>query len=356
MKTSKTILLIVALCAAGVLALYAVADKSSIKRVDFKRTIISPLKEKLFDFAVDQNSYIAGHSGEEFYLANRGELTITRVSLNGKRLDTIAIHAGKEKLIQPIARIDSPFFFIKDGSSSTLLQGKLGDSLTARKVEAMNVPFIDLVTITSTSFVLRSINAKNENTLLKYNRINSFITPGDDILTNQEEGIFSTAGALHYSRKTGMIVYVYYYRNSFVLSDTLMRRYVIGMTVDTTRIANLKPMQLSENKFTLASPASVVNPISAIYDQYLLVGSLTMGQGESEKLFSRATAIDVYRLPEARYMTSFYVPDHENEKLQSFSIIKNSMLCLYDHHAVLYFIDTEHFETLYSQASKVHVK
>jgi len=61
-----------------------------------------------------------------------------------------------------------------------------------------------------------------------------------NLLQKQIDGFFDTDGMMHYDSKLQKLVYIYYYRNQFLVADKNGNLKYRGNTIDTTSKAQLK--------------------------------------------------------------------------------------------------------------------
>lgn len=147
---------------------------------------------------------------------------------------------------------------------------------------------------------------------------NSIVKRGN-FLEKQLDGIFDTEGTLQYSKELKLFVYTYYYRNQFIVADSLLNVKFRGNTIDTTTMADLKIVKIKRTGDTkLAKPPETVNKNTSVYGSLLFVNSGLMGRFETKKVWDQASIIDVYDIVKNEYVTSFYIYDIHQEKMQAF--------------------------------------
>jgi len=141
----------------------------------------------------------------------------------------------------------------------------------------------------------------------------------DGFLEKQLDGIFDTEGTLQYSRDKGIFVYTYYYRNQFIVADSLLRVRYRGHTIDTTTVADLDIVRIAKTGDTkLARPPLTVNKSTSVHRNLLFVHSGLMGRYETREVWEQASIVDVYDLITGEYVTSFYIYDAHLEKMRAF--------------------------------------
>lgn len=191
--------------------------------------------------------------------------------------------------------------------------------------------FSSIQPIDTTSFIFRNNSGKGSaNILGKYNtQMAPSIVYSARLLQEQFNGIFDTDGSLLYDKRTGKLVYVYYYRNEFFTADqntVLLKR---GHTIDTISKAKIKVASLREGtRQKMAAPPLLVNAKSALKNNLLFVESKIQGRNENQKTWKYASIIDVYDVEKNSYVLSFPVFVGNEDKLKSFLVTQSHFYAL----------------------------
>lgn len=314
--------------------LYLQMQQSQIKPY-FKRSFIQPHLHSSDTFAVQKTSYIAGISDTSIIIGTRGNDPAEVINLRTGKRKSLSFSNSITKENE-ILEIDSKFIYSMNREIPSIGYRSLKDSCL--HLLPTPVPFIQCVPITPSSYALRTINAAGENTIVKFNP-KGVQTGDDNILTKQKEGLYSTAGRLHYSITLHRIVYLYHFRNEYIQYDTNLMVISKANTIDSNRYAKVKAISTAPGRFTLASPSSVVNRLSAVFQNYLFVCSNVQGIGESDDEFKTRSTIDVYDLSTTSYISSFYIRNYKNQRLNSFGVNRNRWVGMYEGIAIVHFID-----------------
>jgi hypothetical protein len=139
------------------------------------------------------------------------------------------------------------------------------------------------------------------------------------VLVRQVDGIFCTDGSINYSPTLDAFVYVYFYRNEYLGLDTNLNLVFRGKTIDTTSVAKIKVTRLHD-RITMSAPPLVVNRISQVAGDELFVCSEHRATNEFESHWKELSVIDVYNIRDQSYKYSFYVPDFDNHRMESFLV------------------------------------
>lgn len=173
---------------------------------------------------------------------------------------------------------------------------------------------------------LRVIGSKTHENVLATIAYTDSLHLNYTMLEKQIDGIFDTDGMLLYNAQLDKILYTYYYRNEFIITNDSLNSYSIGHTIDTTTQAQIKLAKIDSKKITtLAKQPVIVNKKTATYGNYLFVNAALIGKFEPKDMWKQASIIDVYDLVKNTYAFSFYIYDKGGEKMSEF-IISNDLV------------------------------
>jgi hypothetical protein len=291
-----------------VLVLFALTEDNSIQ-YDFVRVFQPALmsEDKVLDLGYT-SYYIAGSTTDKIYFGN--ELAPLHMIVCNKDLtDTAHIRLSFEnsenlkfKALQ--VKVDSPYFFVSEGTQPYLLRGELSD-WKAKRFMYDSAYFSAAVPVSPTSIVLRARSAKTQEDVLgKETAHGVTLFPG--LLEKQIDGVFCVDGMLHFNKTLQQVVYVYYYRNQYVVMDTSLQVRYRGNTIDPITRAQIKVDSFKSDglrNYTMSAPPAPVNINSCVWDDWLLVNSAIRAKNESQKY----PVIDAYNLKNGTYQFSFYV-------------------------------------------------
>ncbi len=278
-----------------------------------------PVRDEIaFDLGVN-SYYFAGIADGQVYLGNvTAPLILTTVDTALTTKKAIKIqpdHTGH--LFRSIqTKVKSPYFYMYDGSVPVIYRGHLGDSL-ARTVSFEDAYFSQLEVIDSVNFAIRTQSAgTNEHVLGKLSLEDTpKVVLNHGLLEKQVDGVFDTDGQLLRDDMTGELLYIYFYRNQFLVMDSnlhLLRRL---HTIDTISRAQVQVRSLSDGRHQMGAPPMQVNKRSAVHDWVLFNESSLMGKYESREMWNRVAVIDMYRTDRQEYLGSFYVPNRGGHKI-----------------------------------------
>lgn len=285
--------------------------------------------------------YFAGFANKRIYLGNYQYPTyILSVDqkLSHKKLEKIHFDPTKIPFHLITISIQNPYFYLSDGGVPAVLRGDLKNWTITKEFKGLPY-FTRAVPIDGIRLAFRSNNSKklanvlgvyNSDSIpkIKYNR---------ELLQRQIDGIFDTDGTLLYSEGEKKIVYLYYYRNEFVVANKTGKLVNRGHTIDTISRAQLKVSSLNDGKqFAMSSPSFVVNANAAVFKNLLFVQSTVKGRYENDKLWERSFIIDVYNLKSNTYVLSFPLYHTSSNVLNSLEITDTHLYAIIGNDLVVY--------------------
>jgi len=165
------------------------------------------------------------------------------------------------------------------------------------------------------------------------------------LLQKQIDGFFDTDGMMQYDDQLQKFIYVYYYRNQFIVANKNLQLNYRGNTIDTTTHANLKVAYIKKTRQRkIASLPSTVNQLIAVSGNLLFVNSKIIGRYESKKMWKEASIVDVYNIQNNTYLSSFYIYNSKKAKIQSILISGNNLYAVIGHHIHKYRLGKDFFK------------
>ena len=328
--------------------LYLISQRHNSVGSGFTRNFQFHMFTDVRKINLEKNVYgISGTASKNFYLVdNNVPLYGIRMSddLTDSQHFKIRIDSGiKIPLTGTQLKIDSPFVFICSGTLPAIFQGEFPHPF-AHLISGTLPYFTILTSFNHRSFALRVLESKrNQYILAKTNPKET--TYASDILIKQVDGIFCTDGMLIYNKDESRILYVYYYRNQYLLLDTNLHLIHQGKTIDTISMAKIKvAFDGKTESMTLASPPLVVNGNSASWKNWLFIQSPRSAENEKLENLKANSVIDVYDLLKGTYIFSFYLSNPFSKKLKEFTVMDNRLIALYDEWLYSYELNTAYFK------------
>ncbi|SHH16549.1 MauE/DoxX family redox-associated membrane protein [Flavobacterium johnsoniae] len=348
----KAIFGTIAVCIVMVVILFLSSEKVMYYDNPFIRRYPQHAAEFKKKINLGYNSfYIAGESAGRIYLANYdypSYLQSYNALLSDKKEEKILMDPKKIPFKMITTKIQSPYFYLTDGSVPIVLRGDLKNWKVDKELKGS--PYFTIAEpLDSTTVAVRSNSSKNMQNILgvfdqytvpkaKFNRT---------LLQKQVDGIFDTDGVLLYSDISEKIAYVHRYRNEFIIADKkggLIRR---SHTIDTISNVKMKVSKLKEGKrYAMSTPSYVVNENAALSGNLLFINSKVKGRYESEKLWETCFIIDVYDIERNAYVLSFPVFHTASKQLRSIAVNGKYLYAVIGTDLVLYELKSKLFNKL----------
>lgn len=222
-----------------------------------------------------------------------------------------------------------PYFYLADGKMPVVYRGVVGE-WTATIWTENTAYFNAFEPMDVNNAVFRAISSTNhEHILGMFKVFDSTAVKVNPLLDKQSDGIFDTAGILSYNAENSKILYTYLYKNEYLVIGNDLESKVIHHTIDTTTQVRIKT---SYNKSTgqrkMASPGWTVNNRAETFSNYLFINSALMGKFELQKMWKKATVIDVYNFNQGSYEFSFYLTNIMNTKMSDFKVTDDKIYAL----------------------------
>ncbi|HUH46751.1 MAG TPA: MauE/DoxX family redox-associated membrane protein, partial [Arenibacter sp.] len=279
--------------------------------------------------------YLAGAGDGKIYLGNTtAPLHLVAVDTTLKDTQHIRIKLDKKDLpfLAVKVQVRPPHFYVTDGTVPSIFQGSTTDWHATMVRDTL--PYFSLVEpLGNKNFALRTRDhVLKENVLGRLILTDSVgFTIDPDLLVEQGEGVFSTDGQMVYNKHLKELIFIHYYRNEYIIMDSLLRLRRRSRTIDTISRAKIDVVHIaSQNSNTLGAPPLLVNKMVATAGPYLLVNSSVMGKFESKVMWQEAAIVDVYNLEKDTYEFSFYLHHKKEHKPKQFLVYGKTLISLLD--------------------------
>lgn len=335
-----------------VIALYMLSEEKIHRNNSFLRRYPPHPVTLIKGVNIKYNSYyIAGMSGDRIFLGNTSApthvISIDTMLTDIKTFKLQLDNSQKITFYSPQLRIHDSNFFLIDGDVPVIFKGNISDWKAQLYWKGNGNTFSQVESVSPTQFVFRSLDKiSNQNVIGRIDLKNpDTLKTSDKLLQKQIDGIFDTDGMLRYNPELDRLVYVYFYRNEFLIADTNLKLDYRGHTIDSIKKASIKIVSKNSGQVTtLAERPIIVNQHSCSSGKYLFIKSDRLGRFEPEEMLKDASIIDVYDLEKQTYKFSFYLYDYKTEKIRSFQIYKNILIGLSEHYLVLYRLQPLNFD------------
>lgn len=327
--------------ATGIMFLLFIKSESTMK---FDNSFIRRFAggtEKIHEKNLHYNSfYFAGAVDGMIYLGNRSApLIATELDTNlvSVKYHTIKVNdTAISKSVQ--LRINPSGFYLIDGSISSVFRGNTLD-WKGKFIRSEKLRFTQPQVVDSLNISFRTIDQSTDQSELGslFFGYPTRVNIQSNLLQKQVDGMFDVDGKLYYDYYSKRHVYIYTYRNEFIVSDSKLNLIYRSNTIDTVSPAKIKVAYIKSRGIKkLAAPPLVVNKGGAVCYNLLFVNSNITGRYEDRKMWNQAAVIDVYNLKNKSYISSFYIYNIKDEKLKSFYVKKDIFYALIGTHLTAY--------------------
>jgi uncharacterized membrane protein YphA (DoxX/SURF4 family) len=326
LKTALHLFVITSISAGFIFLVYVRSEKMTHQRNNFTRRFHHHPTTLLGETDLGFNSYyIAGTSKGKVFLGNHfTPLVVTEFdsALKQKKVHIITIPKTNKKYYSLTLVVLAQYFYIWDGREAFVYYGLLSDWKAKIWID-QKAFFNAFVPISGNRSFIRALSSRTkENVLGSINIKNSIsVRLNHHLLSKQIDGRFDTDGSLLYNNQYHKIIYTYFYRNQYIITDTLMKTKALGKTIDTTSRAAIKVkyiQSLQGSKITV--PVVKVNKRTATYGNYLYIHAGLLGRYEPREVWDSTSIIDVYDFTTNTYVFSFYMDDKKKKKIKDFRV------------------------------------
>ncbi|WP_291068593.1 MULTISPECIES: DoxX family protein [unclassified Empedobacter] len=329
-QTTLTIIGIV-----SVTILYSLSEQKSQYNNAFTRKYIPHLAEKLTTLNLESTGYyIAGIDSCYAYLAHpNAPLFLRTYDYHTQNVINNRIKIKNELLPYKriITSVNSPYFYLGDGTVGIIEKGILND-YTASLETIDNAYYNQYVPGKKDHFGLSITSQKTKQTALAllYKTVDGFqIKINDTSLKSHYDGAFDLDGLLIWNEQHQIFLFVYYYKNEIIILDSMMNEKNVMKSIDSLNEPELDVAFYKKDQNYRLGPKTIrVNETIATYGDYLYIHSKRLGNFEEEH--QSASIIDVYDLVNNHYLHSFYLYHKPKQQLMDFKIYQNSVFAVID--------------------------
>lgn len=288
--------------------------------------------------------YFAGTAQGRVYLGNyTAPLQVMELdsTLQSIKIHRITLNQSSLPFKSPQLKVEGHSFLLYEGSVPYIFKGS-SDDWKGALVHNSGQQFSHLVPMDNKQAAVRFIDEKSGGNIIGSIELGSNASQkiNTALLEGQFDNTFSTDGALLFSSSLQELVYVYTYRNQFIVARKDLELKFRGNTIDTVSKAKIKLATIPGTGLkTFAEPPLVVNKTSAVEGNYLFINSQLPGQYDAEELWRSAAIIDIYDLTDKSYRSSFPIYHIGKEHLRSLAVIDNKVYALIGNFIVCYRIE-----------------
>jgi hypothetical protein len=327
---------------ASMAMLFTISENITHYHNRFIRRFPQHVAQEVHQTDLKYNSYYFAGSGEgKIYLGNYTaplQVMVLDSALQTKTIYHIKLDQSNLPFRGPQIRVLDNSFYVFEGIVPYVFKGDITDWSASLRIKNGNA-FSHLIPMDSLNMAVRYISPKGGESIIGTLNLGGSTKAkyGSSLLQKQFDGVFDTDGSMMFNTTLNRIVYVYTYRNEYIVADPKLKLDYRGKTIDTTSHAHIKLARIKNtNLKTFAEPPLIVNKTSAVNGRFLYVNSQLPGQYESEGIWKTAAIIDVYDLTTKTYRSSFPIYNIGGTKLRSILVDRKLFYALIGEKIVCY--------------------
>lgn len=284
--------------------------------------------------------YIAGATGPYLLLGN---YTNARVALRVRMgvMDTMAVTlafpAGSDLSLGARLSVAGPSAFVTDGLQGEVYQADAGQLQFATSGSVSTYGFNQAAVFDGARIALRRYDPlRHQNILSLYEPGRARVTDHAELLTKQVDGVFCTEGKLLHAADPSVFIYVYLFRNQYLVMDSSLTLLYRGHTIDTNSVAKIKVQTYADStRSQLTAPPVVVNRLAAAAQNHLLVASEVLADNDPDQVLDGVAIVDVYALDKG-YQQSFYLSKQGHKRLSDMGVYNGVLYAIIDQYLYSY--------------------
>jgi hypothetical protein len=302
--------------------LFLLSEETIHKENPFIRRIPQATAAKTKEIQLPNNSvYIAGATKQSVYVTDRLaplQVFIYDTNLTTNKHHTIVLDRDNFKFRELLLTVVYPDFYLYDGSVPVIYKGSVHD-WKAKVISVGEYAFNDITFVGSNQRIIlgQERNAQQNILAVVKDKDSLEVSVHKTILQKQIDGFFDTGGTMQYSHEWNRFIYTYRYRNQFIVTNPDLNVLFQGNTIDTITKAQIKIVKIKSGDTKMAAPPLVVNKMTTVVNNLLMVNSMLKGRYESPEVWTHASVMDVYDIITNTYLLSFYVYDEDGFRMKN---------------------------------------
>ncbi len=297
------------------------------------------IEQKEYDLKAN-SYYFAGTSNDKIYLGNyTAPLILTEIdtTFTENKTTKIKLDNQNHSFSSIMIKVRDSSYYIYDGSVPVIYRGKL-NSQTAQTLSYNDVYFSQIEVIDSNSFAIRTLSSLNNKLILatlnttRATKVNlSF-----DIIETHLDDVFTSDGKLIQDNTTNQFIYIYYYKNQYIIMDKELNVLNRLNTIDTISKPQIKSKSMNNGKHKLNAPPLLVNKNAAAHKNILFNESNLIGKYESSDLWKNSAIVDIYKTDKQNYLGSIFVQNRGINKMAQMMLTDKYLFVLSGNEIIRY--------------------
>lgn len=337
-KTIIALIFSAGLCSLGMFFLYQKSEYLIKRDNGFQRRFLQHpiLKDKTYDLKLN-SYYFAGFNADTIYLGNYTAPALIAKLVRMKILtqSNLSLDHKNLQFRKPMVEVRDSLTYFYDGSVPIIFEG----TNTINNLKEQNIGktyFRKIRNLDKDHFIIAAFHRKMQiqtlGILSRGSKDSVMFKP--ELLDKMHEGFFEPDGDLNYDRYTGKIVYVYYYKNKFMVTDKSLASKKLYKTIDTVTTPKLGLSHLSNGNKKLNNPL-IINKRSFVYKDLLFIESDRRGKLEKDR-GRKSIILDLYSTSEQKYLGSISVPNRNEGQRIQFTVHDNHLYLIIENELIRY--------------------
>lgn len=351
--SKKTLFLLVTLALFGittVVFLFVFSEKKMHRNNAFIRRHLPHFANQTESHDLNYASYyFSGLEKDTIYLGNSTaplvltaiDTTLSRTVVKKVQIDNMALPYRRVRI-----EVANNHFFVLDGMVPIIFKGSTNNWKAYTFIDKPYY-FSQAAILDKNSLAVCSQSSENKKNMLGILSRDSVFRPvyNQSLLTSEIDGVFDTDGQLLWNNSLQKLIYLYYYRNKFLVVNQNLELVYEGKTIDTVKQVQLDIASIeSVGKKKLNPNTIVINKNAATDKNLLFIQSERLGRFESNKILAEAEIIDVYDIDKNIYVFSFYLYKPSNLHMRAFMVRDLKLYALMGSELISYKLDTKILE------------
>lgn len=339
LKYISLVLIITILSSLSVFLLYLQSENQLRKNNNFTRRYIPHALEESKELNIKYNSfYFIGQDNKNIYLGNTTaplNITIVKKDLSSFSKFRIPLNTNSHSFKNLTVTWKTPNYYIYDGTVPVIYTGSLEKTDSLKTVSFGEMYFDQLNVISDTIFLFRSQSSKFKTFVIGEYK-NHKVNLKYDLLGTQNSGYIKNDGHLISDLEKKSFIYLYYYKNEFVVFDSLLNQKNKFKLISFKKEQKTEMVKLSDGSSKVKNPLQQTVKNSTVSKNLLFVNSNSKATHDGIMQWNKASIIDMYKINQQYYSGSFLIPDRHGEKVKDMLIADQYLYILIGNEIIKY--------------------
>jgi len=276
---------------------------------------------------------LSGSTDNDLFFTSHRIGEVIRTDWNLKTKDSFCfpipkdlIHKGSQQFF---TTIDLPYINFYANNVCAIIKCNFDN----KEIEILKKPdeiFTRSVAIDNNSYIFRQGDkSTRDQTFSIWKSSHQQLEKKVNFLVVLGDGGIGTDGMLKADKQNNIFAYCYYYSNRFFIFDSALSNVKQFKTIDSYDKFQVKTGDVDNNSYTNIGPAVFVNSCIAIGNELVYINSEARAKNENQSTLRDSTVIDVYNIKNGQYLSSFYLPRINNERMSDLQVVGDKLIAAY---------------------------